>query len=245
MIHGLPLSVTSDNGPQFVLNEFEKYLEDCGIEHRKTTPLWSQANGEVERQNRSLLKRMQIAQAEGKQWKEEVHKYLIAYRSTPHTTAGVSPAELLFGRKIRTKLPEFRKDNVASEVRDRDSEMKAKAKLYADEKRHAEYSDLVPGDEVLLKQERQNKLSTPFAPELYDVVSRNGSSIVIKSPESVLYERNKARLKKYEAEAVDPPAVENAVDAGPDHTDLETDCGKEKIAAPTRPVRHKKLAEKF
>ena len=40
MIHGLPLSVTSDNGPQFVSNEFEKYLEDCGIEHRKTTPLW-------------------------------------------------------------------------------------------------------------------------------------------------------------------------------------------------------------
>ena len=123
--------------------------------------------------------------------------------------------------------------------------MKAKAKLYADEKRHAEYSDLVPGDRVLLKQERQNKLSTPFAPELYDVVSRNGSSIVIKSPEGVQYERNKAHLKKYEAEAVDPPAVENAVDAGPDHTDLERDCGKAKIAAPTRPVRHKKLPEKF
>ena len=72
---------------------------------------------------------MRIAQAEGKQWKEEVRKYLIAYRSTPHTTTGVSPAELLFGRKIRIKLPEFRKDNVASEVRDRDSEMKAKARI--------------------------------------------------------------------------------------------------------------------
>ena len=45
MIHGLPLSVTSDNGP------FERYLEGCGIEHMKTVPLWPQANGEVERQN--------------------------------------------------------------------------------------------------------------------------------------------------------------------------------------------------
>ena len=45
MIHGLPLSVTTDNGP------FERYLEYCGIEHRKTIPLWPQANDEVERQN--------------------------------------------------------------------------------------------------------------------------------------------------------------------------------------------------
>ena len=141
----------------------------------------------------------------------------------------MSPAELPFKRKIRTKLPEFHEDNVASEVRDRDGEMKANAKLYADEKRHAEYSDLVPDDKVLVKQERQNKLSTPFAPELYDVVSRNDSSIVIKSPEGVQYERNKAHLKKYETEAVYPLAGENAVEVGPDPTDLKMDCGKAKI----------------
>ena len=94
------------------------------------------------------------------------------------------PAELLFRRKIQTKLTEFRKDRVASEVQDRDREMKAKAKLYAD-KRHEEYSDLAPGNRVLQKQEKQNKLLTPFAPEPYDVVSRNGSNIIIKSPEGV------------------------------------------------------------
>ena len=44
-IHGLPLSVPTDNGP------FERYLECCGIEHRKTIPLWPQANSEVERKN--------------------------------------------------------------------------------------------------------------------------------------------------------------------------------------------------
>ena len=98
---------------------------------------------------------MQIAQAEGKQWKEEVHKNLIAYRSTPHTTTRVKPAELLFGRKIQTKLPEFGKHCVASEVQVRDREMKTKAKLYADKKGHAEYSGLVLGDRVLQKQEKQ------------------------------------------------------------------------------------------
>ena len=82
----LPLSMTSDNGPQFCSDVFERYLEDCSIGHRKTTPLWPQANGEVERQNRSLLKRMRIAQAEGKEWKKEVHKslYMKVYPSYYH-----------------------------------------------------------------------------------------------------------------------------------------------------------------
>ena len=96
MINSLPLSVTSDNGP------YERYLEGCGIKHRKTMSLWSQANGEVERQNRSLLKRTLIVQAEDKQWKKEVCKFLIAYRSTLHTMpiTGVSSAELVWKENL-------------------------------------------------------------------------------------------------------------------------------------------------
>ena len=38
--HGLPVSITSDNGPYFLCEEFEKYLADNGILHCKVTPLW-------------------------------------------------------------------------------------------------------------------------------------------------------------------------------------------------------------
>ena len=62
--HGLPYTVRSDNGPHFVVESFQNFLKDNGIKHRKITPLWPQVNGEIERQNRSLLKRMQIAQVE-------------------------------------------------------------------------------------------------------------------------------------------------------------------------------------
>ena len=72
--HGLLYTVTSDNGPHFVAEAFETFLKDNEIKHRKTTPLWPQANGEIERRNRSLLKRMQIAHVEGKDWKEAVYK---------------------------------------------------------------------------------------------------------------------------------------------------------------------------
>jgi transposase InsO family protein len=63
--HGLPVSITSDNGTQFVSEEFENYLSENEIEHRTVTPLWPQANGEVERQNRNLLKAMKIAHSKG------------------------------------------------------------------------------------------------------------------------------------------------------------------------------------
>ena len=57
--------------------------------------------------NKSLLKAMRVAHAEGKPRQRELRKYQLAYRSTPHTTTGVSPAELLYGRRIRSKMPEF------------------------------------------------------------------------------------------------------------------------------------------
>ena len=157
-------------------------------------------------------------------------------------------------------------------MQDRDREKKAKAKLYADKKRHEEYSDLVPGDRVLQKQEKQNKLLTPFAPEPHDVVRTNGSSIIIKSPEGVELKRNTAHIKKYEepppmpSQTVSLPVEEdvqeenptlptdleadggkewNAVSKRPAPTGLETDCGEARAAISTRPVCYKKLPEKF
>ena len=120
--HGLHESFTSDNGPQFVATEVTEYMEQQGIRHHRVTTKWPQANGEVERQNSSLLKRLQIAHAEKKARKKELNLYLAAYRCLPHSTTGVSPAELLFGRKIRTKLPELSDVHVQQEVRDRDHE---------------------------------------------------------------------------------------------------------------------------
>ncbi|KAL9971363.1 hypothetical protein ACROYT_G023876, partial [Oculina patagonica] len=78
---GVPFSLRTDNGPQFVSAEFESFLQTQGVEHRKTTPLWPQANGEVERQNRSLLKSLQIANLEGNNWRTELDTWLAAYRS--------------------------------------------------------------------------------------------------------------------------------------------------------------------
>ena len=102
--HGIPQSMKTGNGPQFISSEFEDYLKSNDIRHLTSTQLWPRANGEVERENRSLLKAMRIGQATGKDWRKELNKFLLAYRSTPHTVTGVSPAKLLFGRGVLTKI---------------------------------------------------------------------------------------------------------------------------------------------
>lgn len=62
--YGISKSLRTDNSPNLVSNEIEDYLKEMGVEHRHTTPLWLRANGEVERQNRTLLKAIRAAHVE-------------------------------------------------------------------------------------------------------------------------------------------------------------------------------------
>jgi len=255
--HGLPVSISSDNGPQFVSETFKKYLRENAIIHRKVTPLWPQANGEVERQNRSLMKRIRIAQAEKRDWKKAIQEYLIAYRSTPHATTGVSPAELLFGRKIRTKLPDLQIYVPDEEVRDRDLEKKEKSRVYTDAKRRAQECDLRPGDPVLMRQERQNKMSTNFEHDPYEVISKHGNSVVVQSPAGVKYKRNVTQVKKFHESAKDcDGAIDSDVevitmnDKGPEGTSVEQDqsqsvAPEDSLVCSERPSRTRAMPKRF
>ena len=124
------MTLMTDNGPQLAPDKFETYLKDNNIEHRTSTPLWPQANGEVERQNCSLLKAMRVTHAEGRDWRKELPSFLLSNKSTPHTTTGESPAKLLFGREIRSKLPGVEDFCVVSKETDfLDRDMKGNRKV--------------------------------------------------------------------------------------------------------------------
>ena len=197
-VHGLPISITCDNGPQFISESFKTYMKETGTSHHHSTPLYPQANGEVERQNRSLLKRLKTAQVEGKNLKEELQTYLLMYRSTAHSVTGVSPAECLFGRNLRTKLPELSEYHMTDyEIRYHDSEKKEKGKLYTDKKRKAVESEIEKGDQVLVQKNRENKLSPNFHTEPIVVKEKKKNSVVKESNEGVRYKRNVTHLKKY------------------------------------------------
>lgn len=145
------------------------------------------------------MKRIKIAQAEGLDWKCELRKYVTVYRSIEHATTGKSPAELLFNRKTRGKLPDICESRTtALEVRDKDAEQKGKAKLYADEQRRAQYSKVDIGDTVLIQQDKMDKFTTPFNATPHKVVSKTGNQVVVESPTGARYWRNTTHVKRYE-----------------------------------------------
>ena len=86
------------------------------------------------------MKAVHAAHTEKKNWKKEIYSFLLNYRATPHTTTAFPPSELLFNRKIRTKLPpvvmvsDKPKDD---EVRQTDEQAKSKMKFNADKIRQA------------------------------------------------------------------------------------------------------------
>ena len=127
-----------------------------------------------------------------------MRKFLTVYRTTPHSTTGVTPAKLLFKRETRSKIPELTSSEYADgEARDKDAEMKQRRTDYADERRGAQENSLAPGDQVLIKQKKENKLSTSFGETLSKVTSKYGNEVTVMSLEGVNYKRNVTEVKKY------------------------------------------------
>lgn len=83
--YGMPETIVTDNGPQFVDRGFDQFLRLSGVEHIKTPQSWPRANGEVERQNKTLFKALRIAHVEGRNWKDKLHTFLLSIsHHAPH-----------------------------------------------------------------------------------------------------------------------------------------------------------------
>lgn len=72
-------------------------------------------------------------------------------------------------------------------MRDRDAEFKEKTKACADECKNGKLSDIQVGDQVLVRQEKADKFSPPFAPTPCQVVSKTGNKVVVESQGGALY----------------------------------------------------------
>lgn len=199
---GIPFVLATDNARNFSSKEMEDFCAEFGVTLRHTTPYWPQANGEVERQNRSILKILRIAELNKSDWKRDLEEYNYVYALTPHPGTGYSPAEILFGRKFRDWIPQLSQpgQSLDAEVRDNDKVYKFNSKVHYDAAKGARESNLGIGDRVLMKNlNPTNKLTAAFHSEPARVVQKQGNSVLVETPAGQRYRRNSSHLKKLQS----------------------------------------------
>ena len=101
---GVPDQVVSDNGAQFTSAEFQQFMKSNGVRHIKSAPYHPATNGLAERFVQSVKRALKAANTNESTLSKELSTFLIAYRNAPHSTTGASPATLLLGRPLRTRL---------------------------------------------------------------------------------------------------------------------------------------------
>ena len=227
---GIPRVLKTDNGPPFNSDYLSKFAGHLGFHHRKITPLWPQANATAERFMRTLGKAVRVAETQSIPWKQTLNTFLREYRSTPHSSTEASPAELMFQRKIYTKLPTLTtavENDIYLKIRERDQTAKAKMKVNSDTRRHAKPNTLVPGDTVLHRQPKHNKLTTPYSSESY-TVSKVKGSMITATRDGHSITRNSSFFKRINAET-----QEVSSDPGEDVNDIVA------VKTPRYPARNR------
>ena len=154
------------------------------MSHVPIPPRWQCANGLTENLMKPLLRCIQTAHVERKSWKHALTSFLLNYRAIPHVTTGVAPGEMLFGRQIHTNLPHFTcktdVQNIEKFAQAKDEQSNEKNKVLTDLKTNAKFSVIKIGDQVLLLQEKPNKLTTHFNPYPFIVVNRKGCLVTLE-----------------------------------------------------------------
>lgn len=158
---GYPDRVVSDNGSQFTSSKLEQFLKTRGIAHSYSSVYYPQANGLVKRFNCVLKSYIQLAMLGKRPIRQAITEYLGIYRCTVHATTGISPAELLHGRKPRTCLdivgfppPNFDKDPATTmqELHQRVAAKQEKSRQYTDNRRAARTANFQEGQYVRVRK---------------------------------------------------------------------------------------------
>ncbi|CAI2736565.1 unnamed protein product [Schistosoma spindalis] len=100
---GVPEIVVTDNGSQFIAESFKYFCNANGITHLRSPPYHPQSNGQAERFVDTFKRALLKGGGEGTTG-QVITKFLTTYRTTPNPNVpdGKSPAEAMFGRRIRT-----------------------------------------------------------------------------------------------------------------------------------------------
>ena len=192
--HGIPDTVISDNGPQFVSEEFKKFSMEWMFNHVTTSPYHSQSNGMVESSvkiAKNILRTSMTAN-------EDPWLAILAFRNTPTEGMATSPVQRLMSRRTKTLMPmvEHRlfpdSSSQETDVLDRQRKQEKQEEYY--NKTSKDLPELKAGDEVWVKphtlgQKKWKKatvVTQRTEPRSYDIQMNTGETL----------RRNRIDLKK-------------------------------------------------
>ena len=99
--YGIPDTIVSDDGPQYVSHEFAKFCKAWDIIHVTSSPYNSKANGTAESAVKTCKQIM-------RKWKDacsDPYLAIVDHRNTPSQGFLSNPAQRLMSRRTKTLLP--------------------------------------------------------------------------------------------------------------------------------------------
>ncbi|XP_046605045.1 uncharacterized protein K02A2.6-like [Neodiprion virginianus] len=110
---GVPDTIVSDNDAAFSSLEIQEFYKRNGMKSLFIAPYNPQANGQAERTVQSA--RNSLRKLKDGDWETRLSIFLLKQHSTPVTTTGKTPAELMFGRNLQTLLNKIKPGNQEEE----------------------------------------------------------------------------------------------------------------------------------
>ena len=220
--YGIPRMLVSDNGPQFVSEEFRAFLAANGVKHVRSSPYHPATNGAAERVVQTMKRALKASHQEGIPLEQALASFLLRYRSTPHATTGVAPSALFLGRELCTRLQLLVPD-VGAHVRSK----QACQKSYHD--RHSRLRNLRLGQSVWARNFRVGSMWVPAM-----VVDQLGPlSYLVQLKDGELWRRHLDHLR---AGSDQPPSLTTPERAEDDSVPCPEQASPEKTAVAIPPI---------
>ena len=187
--HGIPETLLTDNGPQYSSHKFKDFAEKWDFIHNTSSPRYPQSNGLAERTVQTVKNLLKKARENGK----DPYLALLTYRDTPRGNEH-SPAQVLFGRRLRTTLPttanalqpkEIDSNNVLMKLQERRLNEK---QCYDSHANKTEHKPLDIGSRVRILQE------TEWVPGSVISKTDNPRSFNVSTPNGNILRRNRSQI---------------------------------------------------
>lgn len=112
--HGIPETVVTDNATCFVGSEFQEFCKRNGVRHVTSPPFSPHSNGLAEKAVHTL--KLGLSRQGVGSLTTRIARFLFRYRIMPHSVTGKSPAEMLFGRRMRTQLDHLKHNTLRDSI---------------------------------------------------------------------------------------------------------------------------------